>query len=150
MIFAQIEESTRCSQPSSGARYLIFGIGLFVYFGPIPCFMCANSKGFGETAQMRRLAWAFAGRLSHELVHIKNPLSGPGTVPQLTDRLNMTSLLLKPQHKQTKKLSSHLSQVPWKLLMVCRIWNNFLDSIKVSDSIDVKRSLTKHPKHLVK
>ena len=25
--------------------------------------MCANSEGSGETAQMRRLAWAFAGRL---------------------------------------------------------------------------------------
>ena len=26
-------------------------------------FMCANSEGSGETARMRRLAWAFAGRL---------------------------------------------------------------------------------------
>ena len=25
--------------------------------------MCANSEGSGETARMRRLAWAFAGRL---------------------------------------------------------------------------------------
>ena len=25
--------------------------------------MCANSEGSGETAPMRRLAWAFAGRL---------------------------------------------------------------------------------------
>ena len=25
--------------------------------------MCKNSEGSGETAQMRRLAWAFAGRL---------------------------------------------------------------------------------------
>ena len=24
--------------------------------------MCANSEGSGETARMRRLAWAFAGR----------------------------------------------------------------------------------------
>ena len=29
----------------------------------LPYFMCANSEGSGETAQMRRLAWAFAGRL---------------------------------------------------------------------------------------
>ena len=28
-----------------------------------PYFMCANSEGSGETAQMRRLAWAFPGRL---------------------------------------------------------------------------------------
>ena len=25
--------------------------------------MCVNSEGSGQTAQMRRLAWAFAGRL---------------------------------------------------------------------------------------
>ena len=25
--------------------------------------MCANSEGSGETARMRKLAWAFAGRL---------------------------------------------------------------------------------------
>ena len=34
-----------------------------IHYFPIPYFMCANSKGSGETAQMRRLAWAFAGRL---------------------------------------------------------------------------------------
>ena len=29
----------------------------------LPYFMCANSEGSGETARMRRLAWAFAARL---------------------------------------------------------------------------------------
>ena len=29
----------------------------------LPYFMCANREGSGETARMRRLAWAFAGRL---------------------------------------------------------------------------------------
>ena len=29
----------------------------------LPYFMCANSEGSGETAQMCRLVWAFAGRL---------------------------------------------------------------------------------------
>ena len=33
-----------------------FLVGLFLYF------ICANSEGFGKTARMRRLAWAFAGR----------------------------------------------------------------------------------------
>ena len=28
----------------------------------LPYLMCANSEGSGETAQMRRLTWAFAGR----------------------------------------------------------------------------------------
>ena len=32
-------------------------------FRLLPYFMCVNSEGSGETAQMRRLAWAFAGRL---------------------------------------------------------------------------------------
>ena len=29
----------------------------------LPYFMCANSEGSGDTAQMRRLAWVFAGCL---------------------------------------------------------------------------------------
>ena len=29
----------------------------------LPYFMCVNSEGSGETARMRRLAWAFAGHL---------------------------------------------------------------------------------------
>ena len=46
-------------QPSNRARCLIFGrtLRLFQYL------MCANSEGSGETARMRRLVWAFAGRL---------------------------------------------------------------------------------------
>ena len=38
---------------------LIFGGTLRL----LPYFMCANSEGSGETARMRRLAWAFAGCL---------------------------------------------------------------------------------------
>ena len=47
------------AQPSSWARCLIFAwtVHLLSYF------MCANSKGSGETAQTRRLALAFAGHL---------------------------------------------------------------------------------------
>ena len=45
-------------QPSSGYRCLIFGWTLRL----LPYFMSANSEGSGETARMRRLAWAFAGR----------------------------------------------------------------------------------------
>ena len=33
---------------------------------PLSYFMCANSEGSGETARMRRLAWAFAGRLCYK------------------------------------------------------------------------------------
>ena len=43
-------------------------VGLNVWFFGrtlrlLPYFMCANSEGSGETARMRRLGWAFAGRL---------------------------------------------------------------------------------------
>ena len=44
---------------SQWARCLIFSWTLCLH----PYFMCANSEGSGETARMRRLAWAFAGRL---------------------------------------------------------------------------------------
>ena len=58
------------AQPSSGARCLIFGQTLRV-----PYFMCVNNEGTGKTAQMLRVAWAFAGRLCdkyHNLVHWLN------------------------------------------------------------------------------
>ena len=32
-------------------------------FSLLPYFKCVNSEGSGETARMRRLAWAFTGRL---------------------------------------------------------------------------------------
>ena len=32
----------------------------------LPYFMCTNSEGSGETAWIRRLAWAFAGRLCNK------------------------------------------------------------------------------------
>ena len=41
----------------------------------INCFMCANSEGSGETAQMRRLAWAFTGRLCHKYHNLMSWLS---------------------------------------------------------------------------
>ena len=47
------------AQPSDRARCLIFGQTL----RPLPYFMCANSEGSGETVRMRKLTWAFAGRL---------------------------------------------------------------------------------------
>ena len=46
------------AQPSSGDRCLIFVQTLRL----LPYCMSANSEGSGETAWMRRLAWAFAGR----------------------------------------------------------------------------------------
>ena len=47
------------AQPSSRARCLIFVWTLCL----LPYLMCGNSEGSGETAQMCRLLWAFAGRL---------------------------------------------------------------------------------------
>ena len=46
-------------------RMGIHPVGIDVWFlvGPFVYFMWANSEGSGETARMRRFAWAFAGRL---------------------------------------------------------------------------------------
>ena len=51
-------QTCMCSHPL-GLDVLFFGWTLRL----LPYFMCANSEGSGETARMRRLAWAFAGRL---------------------------------------------------------------------------------------
>ena len=41
----------------------------------LPYYMCANSEGSGETAQMRRLVWAFAGRLCDKYQNLMSWLS---------------------------------------------------------------------------
>ena len=46
-------------QPSTGARYLGFGLNIRL----VPYYVFANCEGSGETAQMYRLTWTFAGRL---------------------------------------------------------------------------------------
>ena len=38
----------------------------------LPYFMCTNSEGSGETSRMRRLAWAFAGRLCDKYHNLMN------------------------------------------------------------------------------
>ena len=57
----------------SGARCLIFGRILRL----LPYFMCANSDGSGETARMRRLAWAFTGRLCDKYHNLMSWLNFP-------------------------------------------------------------------------
>ena len=56
------------AQSSNRARSLIFCRTLCL----LSCFMWVNSEGSGETARMRRLAWAFAGRLCDKY---HNPMS---------------------------------------------------------------------------
>ena len=59
-ILCKLDHSSNAhAQPSSGARCPIVGRILHL----LPYVMFANSEGSGETARMRRLAWAFAGRL---------------------------------------------------------------------------------------
>ena len=106
----QTHSSNRHAQPSSGARCLVFGRTLRL----LPYFMWANSEGSGEPAQMRRLAWAFAGRLCdkyHNLMSWLKSFLRPfspqhwfKSVVRLTDRLGMTIDVdwdVKPQNKQT-------------------------------------------------
>ena len=56
------------AQPSSGARCPIFSRTLRL----LPYFVCANSKGSGETARMRWLASVFAGRLCDKYHNLKS------------------------------------------------------------------------------
>ena len=56
---SESHSSNAHTQPSSRARSPIFD-GAFRLF---PYFMCTNSEDSGDTAPMRRLTWAFAGRL---------------------------------------------------------------------------------------
>ena len=39
------------------------GLDVWYLVGPFIYFMCVNSEGSGDTVRMRRLAWAFVGRL---------------------------------------------------------------------------------------
>ena len=67
------------ARPSGGAGCLVFGRALCL----LPCFVkfvCAGSGGSGGAALVRRLAWAFTGRLcekSHGLVSWLNGLYLP-------------------------------------------------------------------------
>ena len=81
----QIHSSNPHVQPSSGARCLIFGQTLRL----LPYFVCVNSEGSGKTVQMRRLAWAFAGRLCdkyHNLVSWLNYYHDTGTAGSKLDQ----------------------------------------------------------------
>ena len=96
------------AQPSSVARCLIFGQSLRL----LPYFMCANSKGSGETAQMRRPAWAFAGHLCDKyhglaLINCKNPKNSETQnnccIYPKTEQCGFT--IHEPAHDKTNKMS---------------------------------------------
>ena len=52
------------------SRMRSYPMGLDVWF--LVWFLFANSDGSGETARMRRLAWAFAGRLCDKYHNLIN------------------------------------------------------------------------------
>ena len=62
----QTHSSNVHTQPSSAARYLIFGRTLRL----LPYFMCGNSEGSGKTVWVHRLAWAFTGRLCDKYLNL--------------------------------------------------------------------------------
>ena len=62
---------TRMRNHPVGLDVWIFGWTLRL----LPYFMCANSKGSGETARMCRLAWALAGRLCDKYHNLMNWLN---------------------------------------------------------------------------
>ena len=59
MVLSVLHKPILQTHMRSGARCLMFGCTLRL----LPYFMCTKSKGSGETARMRRLAWAIAGRI---------------------------------------------------------------------------------------
>ena len=83
-------------QPSSGARCLIFGQTLCL----LPYFMCANSEGPGETAQMCRLAWAFAGRLCDKYHNLMSWLKRQFNL-SVNDCLSIFKCRIAPLHEYT-------------------------------------------------
>ena len=54
--------------------------------------MCANSEGSGDTAQMHRLAWAFAGRLCDKNLNLMSWLFWI-IRPMLSDRFSNSCLI---------------------------------------------------------
>ena len=74
---------------------LIFGRSLRL----LPYFMCANSEGYDETARMRRLARAFAGRLCDKYRNLMSWLK--------CARLNILYCIFKPAEQWGWATSSH-------------------------------------------
>ena len=58
MAYAQTPLMNAHTDVFSGDRGLKFGLSLHLY----PYFLYASSEGSGESAHMRRLAWAFTAR----------------------------------------------------------------------------------------
>ena len=120
-VLHKLNSSNTHAQPSSGARCLIFGRTLRL----LPYFMCANSEGSGETAQMRRLAWAFAGRLC--------------------DKYHNLMSWLKWHSEVSISVSSfHV------LLQTCRLWRRHPPRRGLSQWAAVSLGkLTSFPRHLI-
>ena len=106
------------AQPSSGDRCLSLSI---------PYFICANSDHSGESVQMRRLAWAFAGRLCDKYHNLMSWL--------IFERLGMETVSLDTpklccvwdggsfnQHFVSTLWSwIHLSRLMWKWYLPCYV-----------------------------
>ena len=76
----------------------------------LPYFMCANSKGSGETARMHRLARVFAGRLCdkyHNLMRCLNCFHSMST--EFNQKRSQSIFQRKspsePQHDKTNKMA---------------------------------------------
>ena len=83
-----------------------FLIGPFVYFHTL----CANSKGSGETAWMRRLAWAFAGRLCDKYHNIMSWLFKHAIVLNVTSKV-LPYNCLKPTWESIERTSTYVCKL---------------------------------------
>ena len=81
------------AQSSNGAKCLIFGRP----FRLLPYFMCANSEGSGETARMRRLAWAFTRRLRDKYHNLMSWLNCMKSTISVQQNLLSATFIFWPQ-----------------------------------------------------
>ena len=58
----------------------------------LPYLMCVNSEGSGESARMRRLAWAIAGRLCDKYHNLMSWLNFPFFIELIGQRPDMVYL----------------------------------------------------------
>ena len=84
-------------------------------FGLLPYFICANSEGSGETARMRRLSWAFAGRLCDKHQNFMGWLIWPVVTRDLPDiKYSSMPLFFPGLYLWVKRYNNMASHCPYQ------------------------------------
>ena len=131
-------------QPSSGTRCLLFGRTLRL----LPYFICANSQGSGETAQMRRLASAFTYVKStkfHELLHLVNSHNFSFfQIPLAIVATSFERAVQRPKHGRESKTGNTDINMAYVLFwsyffslisLVCLFWTDIIPGFGMAEGI---------------